>query len=271
MGELMGMHRIAAALAAGAVLYGASAFAADMPVKAPPFSNKPFSTATGSGWFCGIGTQAGVAQANVSGNNIFATSLVNGNLNVTGGAVGGGCGYIRSNGPFGLRWAAEVNAFYQNITASAGPASIASRYSVTEELDFSFSAFQMISNAIGNIGVAFPSFSPSLPSSVAVASAPWQFVGLKVLEFGQSGNFFQAGGASIGWAPGITGGFRWQTLNAAGQPNDGSIKVYADVFWPQRGETFSNVLGTGGGPIVVSGASKFTTMYMAGIKYDFGL
>ena len=80
----------------------------------------------------------------------------------------------------------------------------------------------------------------------------------------------QAGGASIGWAPGLTSGFRWQTLDANGKPNDGSLKIYADVFWPQKGVTFDNVFGTNGN-IMLSGAAKFTTQYWLGMKYDFGL
>ena len=108
------------------------------------------------------------------------------------------------------------------------------------------------------------------PLGKELAASPWQFVGFKIEEFGLQGNFFQAGGASVGWAPGLTAGFRWQTLNAQGKPNDGSIKLYGDVFWPQRGTTFDNVLGINGAP-QVTGAAKFTTQYWAGIKYDFGI
>lgn len=260
----------AAAVAVGlALLCGVGEVrAADMPVKAP---NTPFTSPNGSGWFCGVGTQAGVAAANVSGTNVLATDIVTGNLNAAGGAVGGGCGYISTLPSLGgIRWEFEADAFYQNITASAGPVSVASRWSLTQELDVSFAAFQTISSAIGNLGVNFPTFAPQLPSNVAVAASPWQFVGFKIEEFGLQGNFFQAGGASVGWAPGLTAGFRWQTLNAQGKPNDGSIKLYGDVFWPQRGTTFDNVLGINGAP-QVTGAAKFTTQYWAGIKYDFGI
>ena len=244
--------------------------AADMPVFPVKAQNTPFSTPNGSGWYVGIGTQAGVAATNVSGTNLLATDLATGNLNATGGAVGGGFGYISTLPALnGLRWQFENNAFYQNITASVGPVSVASRWSLTQELDVSFAAFQTISNAIGNLGVSFPTFAPALPSNIAVATTPWQFVGFKIEEFGLQGNFFQAGGASVGWAPGLTAGFRWQTLNAQGKPNDGSIKLYADVFWPQRGTTFDNVLGPGAP--VVTGTAKFTTQYWAGIKYDFGI
>lgn len=249
-----------------------AAHAADMPIKAPL---QPFTTNTGSGWYCGVGTQAGVAQASVSGNNLFATSLVGGNLTAAGGAVGGGCGWITNKGPLGSWMQLEADGFYQNITASSGPVSVASRWSATQEVDIGISAFSTIQQAFavlgsGGVSLPFPSFTPTLPSGVAVATTPRQYVGFKVEEFGLSGNFAQAGGTSVGWAPGLTSGFRWQTLDATGKPNGGSLKIYGDVFWPQRGNTFNNVFGTNGS-IMISGAEKITTQYWLGVKYDFGI
>jgi hypothetical protein len=253
-------------------LFASVASAADMPVKAP----LPFSTNTGSGWYCGLGTQAGVAQTSMSGNSILATSLLNSNVNAAGGAVGGGCGWITNRGPLGSWMQFEADGWYQNISATAGPVSVASRWSSTQEADIGIGAFSAIQAAFAAFGsgagfnLPFPSFTPTLPTGVAVNTAPRQYVGLKMEEFGLTGNFAQAGGAAVGWAPGLTTGFRWQTLDATGKPNDGSLKVYADVFWPQRGDTFSNVLGTNGN-VMVSGAAKFTTQYWLGLKYDFGL
>jgi len=242
-----------------------SALAADMPLKAPP---SPFLTNTGSGWYCGIGTQAGVAQTDVASNGLLATSLVAGKVSAAGGAVGGGCGWITNKGPLGSWMQLEADAFYENVTAAAGPVSVASRWSATQEVDIGIEAFTAIESAFttaGGINLPFPSFSPTLPTGVAVATKPRQYVGFKVEEFGITGNIASASGATIGWAPGLTTGFRWQTLNAAGQPNGGSIKVYADVFWPQRGNTFNTANG------MISATEKFTTQYWLGLKYDFGL
>lgn len=247
-------------------------FAADMPLAKPAVATMPVKALafdTGSGWYCGVGTQAGVAQANVSGNNLFATSLVSGSLTADGAGVGGGCGWITNKGPLGSWMQIEVDGFYENITATMGPVSVASRWSATEEIDIGISAFSALQQAFTALGGAnglnlpFPSFTPSLPAGVAVAAAPRQYIGFKAEQFGLTGNAFSAGGATIGWAPGLTTGWRWQTLNAAGQPNGGSLKIYADVFWPQRGNTFD----TDGGAI--TGASKFTTAYKLGVKYDF--
>jgi hypothetical protein len=253
-------------LAAAAVLSLNAARAADMPVFK---AQQPFA-GTGSGSYCGAGTTAGVAQASVSGNNLFATSLVNGNINAIGGSVGGDCGYISNRGPLGTWWQIEGAGKYQNITASDGPVSIASRWAATQELDFGAELFQMVFAAGGNVGLTFPSFTPSLPANVAVAALPRQYFGFKVEEFGISGNFFGAGGSTWAWAPGLTTGYRWQTLGAGGQPNGGSLKIFADVYWPQRGVTFNNVFGVSG-PIVLGAAAKESTQYFLGVNYDFCL
>ena len=262
------MKTFAFAAVAAVLITTTSGFSADMPLKAPqPFVN----TAAGSGWYCGVGTQAGVAQPSVSGNSILATSAINGNLNAAGGAVGGGCGWITNKGPLGSWMQLEADGFYENITATMGPVSVASRWSATQEVDIgigAFSAIQQAFSALGagsNINLPFPSFTPTVPSGIAVATTPRQYVGFKVGEFGLTGNAFSAGGATVGWAPGLTTGWRWQTLDATGKPNDGSLKLYADVFWPQRGNTFNTLNGA------ITGAVKETTQYWLGVKYDFGL
>lgn len=253
--------------AVAAVLFSTtSGFSADMPLKAPqPFVN----IAAGSGWYCGVGTQAGVAQTSMSGNSILATSAINGNLNAAGGAVGGGCGWITNKGPLGSWMQLEADGFYENITATMGPVSVASRWSATQEVDIgvgAFSAIQQAFSALGaGISLPFPSFTPTVPSGIAVATAPREYFGFKISEFGLTGNAFSAGGATVGWAPGLTTGWRWQTLDAAGKPNNGSLKLYADVFWPQRGNTFNTLNGA------ITGSVKETTQYWLGVKYDFGL
>src|ERR1700680_1050857 len=79
---------LAAALTALAV----PAMAADMAVKAPPFT-----AVAASPWYCGLGSGADVAQSKVSGTNLFATSLVSGGLTATGGSIDGACGWLSNS------------------------------------------------------------------------------------------------------------------------------------------------------------------------------
>lgn len=245
-----------------------SASGADLALKARPAN--PFLTPTVSGWYIGVGTEAAVAQANVSGTNLFATSLVGGDLKAAGGAVGGDVGYIGVTAS-GWRVRLETGLMYQNITgSSADGGSIVSRWSATQEVDTDFSMFQKISSAIGNLGINFPSFNPVLPSNVAVGATPWQYIGIGAREFGLSGNFFGAQGSSWSVSPMIKSGFMWQTLDATGKPNGGALDAYAWVSFPQHGLTLNNVLGAGGAPMI-SGAAQMGTQYGLGLKYDFGI
>ena len=89
------MRKQLAFLAAAAMLAAAApAFAADMPLKAPP--PVPF-TSGASGYYWGVGPYAGVAQSNVSGSNLFATSLASSNLTASGGGVSFDLGYLHGS------------------------------------------------------------------------------------------------------------------------------------------------------------------------------
>jgi hypothetical protein len=250
------------------------ALAADLSVaplyKAPP--SNPFSNASGSGVYIGIGTTAGVSNSQVSGNNIFATSLAGGDLNSDGASVDAAIGYISGNTSilgFGNWWRVEASGSYQNITATAGGASVQQRWSGMQEFDVGADLINQITAVVGNLGINWPTFTPQLPANVAVAAVPKQYFGAIVKEFGMSGNFGGVGGETVAVAPGIKSGFLWQTIGINGKPNGGAIDAFAYVAWPVKGFTVNNVIGTGGAPTLGAAAVGLGTQYGAGLKYDF--
>lgn len=247
----------------------APAFAADLPVKAPPMMVYQPS----GNFYFGFGTEAAVAQANVSGNNLFATSLVNGDLKAAGGAVCGVAGYI--SGDPNRWWRLEASGCYQNITGgtpiAGANASVASRWSASQEVDIGFELIQRIFAAVGNLGVAFPTFQPNLPSNVAVAASPRQYVGVGFREFGVDGSFGAASGTSWSAAPMVKTGYLWQTLDANGRLNGGAIDVYAWASFPMRGITIGNAFAANGTPLTFGAGANMGTQYGAGIRYDFSL
>lgn len=249
------------------LLASSSAFAADMPVKASP--QGLFYTPAGSGFYAGIGTEAAIAQSNVSGTNLFATSLVGGNLKAAGGAVKGVVGYITGNQ---TRWyRLEASVAYQNITGSNDTSSVASRWSASQEVDVSVNYLQAVWSAIGNLGVNFPTFTPVLPSNVAVSATPRQYVGAGFREFGIDGTFFGGTGSSWSAAPMIKSGFLWQTLDSTGKPNGGALDAFAWVSFPMRGITVGNAFAANGAPLTFGAGANMGTQYGLGLHYDFGL
>lgn len=258
------MKRLLALLISTAALCG-SAAAADMAVKAP-ITNVGFP-----GWYLWVGTEAVVAQSSVSGNNLFATGLVGGNLTAAGGAVGGGFGYITP------KWRFETGANYQNITgteaATGASASVASRWSAYQEVDVNFSFFQNVLTALNAGfsagGFAFPSFSPVLPSNLSVAAMPRQYVGGGMREFGLDGSFGGASGATISAGPFVKTGFIYQAVDSTGKSTGGSWDVFAWVNWPMRGFTLNNVLAPGGVPVTFGAGANLGTQYGTGLHYGF--
>lgn len=260
-------------LAVGLALLAGPAFATDMPVKA--FKATPFLTYSGSGFYWGVGTTSGVDQASVNGNNFFATSLASSNLNAAGQSVDVEVGYIWGNASiagFG-QWARVfANGSYQNVSGGISvpgdSASVASRWSSMQGVDVGADVFQKLVTAF-NLQVNFPSFTPQLPSNVAVASSPRQYFGVFLDEFGVKGSFGLANGVTVATAPGIRSGYLWQTVDITGKPNGGALDLGAAIDWPLKGMTFNNVFAPGGAPLTTGAGVSLGTQYKAYIKYLF--
>jgi len=259
---------------AGLTLLASAASAADLaPVyKAPP---SPFLTASGSGFYLGLGTTSGVDQASVNGNNFFASSLVSSNLNAAGQSVDVEAGWIWGNASIAgvAQWArVYASGSYQNISGGisvpGASASVASRWSAMQGVDVGADLLQKILTAT-NIQVNFPSFIPQLPSNVAVASSPRQYFGAFFDEFGVKGSFGLANGVTVATAPGIRSGFLWQTVDTTGKPNGGALDLGVAIDWPLKGMTFNNVFAAGGAPLTTSAGVSMGTQYKAYIRYDF--
>jgi len=262
-----------------ALLSSTAAMAADMAVKANPPS--PFLTYSGSGFYWGIGSTSGVDQASVSGNNVFATSLVSSNLTAAGQSVDGEVGYIWGNASIAgvAQWArVYVSGSYQNIsggvsvgatpTSGAAALGFASRWSSMQGVDVGADLVQMLLTRTG-LTNPFPSFTPQLPSNVAVASSPREYFGAFVTEYGIDGKFGAATGQTVGVAPGIRTGYLWQTVDATGKPNGGALDLGVAVDWPTRGVTLDNVFATNGAPLTLNSSVNMGTQYKAYIRYDF--
>jgi hypothetical protein len=260
-------------VAALAALAG-PAFAADLTplVKARPVVG-------GGTWYCGLGTEADVAQSNVSGTNLFATSLASGGLTATGGSIDGACGYVSGNP---LRWyrvqleggwsnIQGTNAVSPTATTSGASAFIAQRWHGSQEFDVGFELIQRIFAAVPNLNgvVNWPTFTP--PTPAVPVGKPYQYVGAGLREFGVSGRFGAATGQTVGVAPMIKSGFIWQTLDANGVPNGGALDAYAWVAFPVKGFTMGNVLATNGAPLTLNSGANMGTQYGLGLNYDFGL
>ena len=267
---------LAAAVALAA--FSLPAFAADMPVKAQP---TPFLNYNGSGFYWGVGTTSAVDQANVSGNNVFASSLVTSNLMAAGQSVDVEVGYIWGNASIAgmAQWArVYLSGSYQNIsggvsvgatpTSGAASLSIASRWQSMQGVDVGADVVSYLLTKTG-ISNPFPSFTPQLPSNVAVAVTPREYFGAFVTEFGISGNFGAAAGQTVGLAPGIRTGYLWQTVDATGKPNGGALDMGVAVDWPTKGATFNNVFAGNGAPLTLNAGADLGTQYKAYIRYDF--
>lgn len=237
-----------------------------LPVKAPlvPTEFGP----GGSGWYLGLGTEAAVTNVN-NNSNLLIQGLVTGGVKADGAAITGTIGYISGNP--GRWWRCEFQGNYQNITAQAGAASVASRWEFAEGCDVGFEWLARITSAIPNLGITLPTFNPSLPANITVAGTPKQYIGLRAVEQGLQGDFFGVGGSTWVWAPALQTGYFWQTTDpTTGKPNGGALDAYVRVAWPQRGLTIAGV-GINGGPPMFQNGSSLGTEYTAGLKYDFGL
>jgi hypothetical protein len=257
------------------VLFAGAAFAADV-IPAPivtkaPVSYNPFIG--GSGFYLGLGTEAAVASANVNGNVITLPGITGGSTNAAGGMVDIDVGYIWGACFFGTWCQLEADARYTNITGNTAVGNINNQWSFTQEADIGIDAIQTLTAIAPQLANVFPSFNPTslLPSSVAVAATPRGYVGFKQEEALLNANVGASTGQTWIYAPGVTSGFRWQTLNAAGKPNGGSLKIFADILWPSKGVTIANLFGAAGAPMVTAAGASWNTVYEVGIHYDFGL
>jgi hypothetical protein len=246
------------------------AMAADMPVKAVP--PVPFTVAA-SGFYWGVGTYAGVAQSNVSGNNLFATSLVSGNLTADGGGVDLIAGYQHGSTAllgFGNWWRIQADADYQNIqggiSVPGNSAGVASRWAATQEFDVGADVVSYIMSALGPAAtINFPTFTPQLPANIQVG-VPKQYFGAIIREFGMSGNFGAAHGVTVGIAPGIKTGFLFPTMGPDGKTNGGGIDLWASVSWATKGLTLNNVFAANGAPLTTGPGALMGTTYLTGIS-----
>lgn len=268
------MRNLKSLLFAGALAALAlPSFAADMALKDPPIPE----FGGGQGWYVGVGSTAAVAQSNVSGTNVFASSLATGGLTAAGGTLDVALGYITPK----LRFESDVS--WQNIqggistastpTSSASSAWVASRWAASQEIDINFNLLQTLTAVLPSLGgLAFPSFTPVIPSNVKVLNpaTPVQYVGVGLREFGEQGGFGAATSSRQSWAvaPMLKTDFIWQTLNAAGASNGLAFDAFAWVAFPVKGFTLNNGVAANGLPTIGAGAN-LGTQYGLGMKILF--
>jgi hypothetical protein len=265
---------IVAALAALAFASPALAQSASPPVatKSQVLPVSPFINYT-NGFFVGLGPSAGLAASNVSGNIITLPGLTGGALNAAGGAIDVDFGYVWGHCFLNSWCQIEADFSYQNISGGNAVGTVSSNWILTQEADFGIDILQTVLSYLPGVQNPFPSFSPTglLPANIAVAATPRGYVGFKQAELLVSGNVGAAGGQTWEYAPGVTTGYRWQTLNSAGKPNGASIKIFADAFWADKGVSISNLFGAGGAPIVTAPKAGMDTLYRFGVHVDFGI
>lgn len=250
------------------------AVAADLPVKAPQSQASPFVTANGSGFYWGIGTTSKVADSTVNGN-VFAGNLISSNVMAAGQTVDGEVGYIWGNASvagFANWWRLYASASYQNISGGvsvpSNSASVASRWAAQQGFDVNADVVQMIFTTFGWTN-PFAGFQPQLPSNIAVAASPRQYIGGFVTEVGLTGNFGQASGTSWAVAGGARTGFLWQMLGANGKPNGMAFDSGVQVSWMPKGVTFNNVFAGNGAPLAVNSSVNMGTTYALYARLDF--
>jgi hypothetical protein len=238
--------------------------------KAPP---PKAAFTTGSGFYIGAGTSAAVASANVSGNVISVPGITGGSVNAAGGTVDVDAGYIWSSCILNTWCQVELDGKYTNIDGSNAVGTISARWALTQEFDIGADVIQTVLSLFPTGSNPFPTFNPSslLPSNIAVATTPRGYFGFKQAELLIGGNVGQSGGQDWAYAPGLTSGFRWQTLGGNGAPNGGSLKVFADILWANKGASIANLFGASGAPMVTQASATLNTLYVVGVHYDFGV
>lgn len=268
------------AAAALAVAIGGGVRAAEMPVKAPPPAPAPGFV--NSGIYVGVLTEMAVASSALSGSS--GPILQGGSLTAAGGRIGFDVGYIQSVCILSTWCQVEFDLKYQNINGGNQAGSIQSRMSMSLEFDIGADVIQALMANIGSVGsgsgtgtilgLSFPTFDPNglLPRNARVAASPRQYFGIVGEGYLTSGQIGAASGQNWVFAFGPTMGFRWQSLNSAGAPVNGSLSTFAKLEFASQGVDVSGVFAApGGAPLRVQANGKMDTIAFAGIKYDFGV
>lgn len=243
-----------------------AAAAADMPVKASQQGLVfPYN---GSGFYWGVDVEAGVAQTKSSG--LFGSSLVTGNLNAAGGAVGGTIGYIVGNGT--NWWAVEATVDYQNITGATtivdpttgavGTASQISRWQASQVVKFG--GFSAILNSLPSLGIQFPAL-PALPTFTGLASTSHSYIMAGAQEFGVNGVLGSVDGTSWAVAPLVGMGMLTQMVDAAGRPTGAVVDLYAKVVFGDKSIVIDHIFAPSGPP-TLAGHAAMGKQYFSGIK-----
>ena len=254
-------------------MFAAPAFAADLPIMTKGGLPLAYPYSGGSGFYGGINTFGGVAQATSSSSVLATTSLATGNLTAAGGAVGGTVGFTA--GTSNLWWAVEASGDWMNVTAGTSSgvtgspsATMDSRWSAEEVFKLGGSLQLNFINAANILGFNFPTFSlPATPNGIAVAASPHPYIMAGVKEFGISGTIGTAGGTTVGVAPLVGAGTISSIINAQGQPTGLALDLFAEVVFADKGLSLNNVFGTSGP--VVNANLTMNRQYWAGAKLLF--
>lgn len=268
----------------GAVLLAAAcslaaittARAADMPRKAPvPVPQGAF--VSGSGIYLGFGTEMAVASGSISGS--ILPSLTGGGITADGGRIGFDVGYIKSACIMGTWCQVEVDAKWQNISGGNAAGSIQSTWSVSAEFDVGANIIQTALSQFGQ-SLPFPTFGAGfdptqlLPGWVKTTGTPRQYLGGIVEAYGISGSAIGTqSGQTVTFAPGLVTGWRWQELNAAGQPINASVNVGFKYEWLDKGFDVTGILSAPGGapPAIQRGGGQLNQLAAAFVKVDMGV
>lgn len=248
-------------LAAALLVVATSAFAADLatlPVKATPRANPLVFPYTGSGIYWGVATKMGVEQDSASAN-ILGVALATGTVNASGAGIGGTLGYMHG---MGNMWVAvEGNVYYQNVTGSGQaatapvggvsmsvPATFASRWSADQVVKVG--GWNPLS-ILTNFGITFPTLPapPSLPN-ITVLPNGHTYLMAGVEEWGIDGQFFTAGGTTMGIAALVGTGIMSQVQDQSGKLTGAVLDVGAQVVFADKGLEITNAFGAGGPPVL---------------------
>jgi hypothetical protein len=243
-------------LLATTLLFPLAAQAADLTLKAKSTAY-PYAS---SGCYFGVAVKGGVDQVNASGSALFATSLATGGLNAAGAGVGGDVGCIHYYGPQStIQWVGfEASVYYQNVTASAMAAapgagvqaSYASRWSADQTIKLG--GFNPVA-WLPNLGISFPTLpAPPTISGINILSPGLAYFSIGVEEFGVDGQFFTAGGSTIGIAPLVGLGVINPILDSTGKLTGNVLDTGAQVVFADKALGLTNAFGTNGAPTLGS-------------------